>query len=223
MSRFQAIQDASAITSGVNLLPYVIATVIYTLLAGIFVSKGGYFVVPAIVGCAIGTTGCGLLTMLSTDTGVEWTGYEICISAGVGMAVQQGFSAVQIVLPMDDVAIATACIVAFQSLGGAVFISVGNNLIQNHLLSAEREGILPGVDMEAVISAGAVAFRDVVAPEQIPALLEVYNEALRQAFIAAIPLCGLAVIGACFMEWKTVKGQSAPGTTQVEGLGEVKA
>lgn len=177
-------------------------------MGGIFVAKAGYFTIPAILGCCIGTVGCGLITLLDVDTRLQWIGYEICASAGIGLAVQQGFSAVQIVLPLDDVAIGTACVVAFQSLGGAIFISVGNNLIQNHLLRAGRDNALPGVDVQAVIDAGASAFRNVVTPEQLPALLVVYNEALKQAFIAAVPLCGLAVVSACFLEWRNVKDQS---------------
>jgi hypothetical protein len=181
---------------------------VFTLLAGIFVSKNGYFTVPAIVGCAIGTIGCGLLTMVDLDTGTKWIGYEICISAGVGMAIQQGFTAVQIVLPLNEVAIGTAAVVAFQSLGGAIFVSVGNTILQSNLLAADQDGRLPGVDIQAVIDAGAAAFRDVVPIEQLPALLTVYNEALRQVFIAAIPLCGLAMVSACFLEWRDLKDQS---------------
>lgn len=171
-------------------------------------AKSGYFTIPAILGCCIGTAGCGLMTMLDVNTRLQWIGYEICASAGIGLAVQQGFSAVQIVLPLEDVAIGTACVVAFQSLGGAIFISVGNNLLQNHLLNAARNDVLPGIDVQRVIDAGASALRDVVAPEQLPALLVVYNEALRQTFIAAVPLCGLAAVSACFLECRNVKDQS---------------
>lgn len=205
---FQAIQGDSATRSGVNLIPYVIATAIFTLLAGIFVSKNGYFTIPAIAGAAIGTVGCGLISMLDLNTGVRWAGYEICAAAGIGMAVQQGFSAVQIVLPLDEVAIGTAAVVAFQSLGGAIFVSVGNTILQNSLISAGRNNMLPGIDVQAVIDAGASAFRGVVTPEQLPALLQVYNDALRKVFICAIPLCGLAFVSSLFLEWRNVKDET---------------
>jgi hypothetical protein len=204
---FQAIQGASAIHSGVNMIPYVVANAIFTLLAGIFVSKNGYFTIPAIVGCAIGCVGCGLISMLDISSGAKWIGYEICASAGIGMAIQQGFTAIQIVLPLDEVAIGTAAVVAFQSLGGAVFVSVGNNILQNALLSASRNNMLPGVDVQAVIDAGASAFRDIVPAEELPALLEVYNDALHKVFIAAIPMAGLAVVSCLFLEWRNVKDQ----------------
>jgi hypothetical protein len=118
---FQAIRGDSAIHSGVNMIPYVIANALFSLVAGIFVSKNGYFTAPAIVGCAIGTVRCGLISTIKMYTSSsKWIGYEILASVGIGMAIQQGFTAVQIVLPLSEVAIGTAAVVAFQSLGGAI-------------------------------------------------------------------------------------------------------
>lgn len=202
---FQAIKGDSAIHAGVNMIPYVAANAIFSLIAGIFVSKNGYFTAPAILGCAIGTVGCGLLSTIDASTSTsKWIGYEILASVGIGMAIQQGFTAIQIVLPLDEVAIGTAAVVAFQSLGGAIFVSVGNTILQNSLLTAGRSNMLPGVDVQAVINAGASEFRKKVTAEQLPALIDVYNKALQKVFIAAIPMAGLAMISALFFEWRSV-------------------
>lgn len=61
---FQGVEGDSAIHSGVNMIPYVTANALFSLLAGIFVSKNGYFTAPAIVGMVIGTVGAGLLATL---------------------------------------------------------------------------------------------------------------------------------------------------------------
>lgn len=205
---FQAIKGYTAIQSGVAMIPYVAANAVASLIAGFFVSRNGYFTAPAIIGCAIGTVGCGLIsTITPTSSSGMWIGYEILASAGIGLAIQQGFSAVQIVLPLDEVAVGTAAIVAFQSLGGAVFVSVGNTILQNDLLSASHHNKLPGVDIQAVIKAGASEFRKKVPPEAIPELVEIYVNALQKVFIAAIPMAGLAFIAAMFLEWKSVKGR----------------
>ncbi|KAH7357258.1 major facilitator superfamily domain-containing protein, partial [Rhexocercosporidium sp. MPI-PUGE-AT-0058] len=202
---FQAIKNDSAIHSGVNMIPYVVANAIFSVLAGTFVSKNGYFTVPAIVGMMIGTVGAGLLSIISQRTSSSmWIGYEILASAGIGMAIQQGFTAVQIVLPLEEVAIGTAAVVAFQSLGGAIFVSVGNTILQNTLIAAH----IPGVDIQAVIDAGAADFRNYVSAEHLPELLDVYNDALRKVFTAAIPMAGLAVVACCFLEWRNVKDQN---------------
>lgn len=205
---FQAVKGYSALQSGVAMIPYVAANAIASLLAGFFVSKNGYFTAPAIIGCAIGTVGCGFITTItpSSSSGM-WIGYEILASAGIGLAIQQGFSAVQIVLPLDEVAVGTAAVVAFQSLGGAIFVSVGNTILQNELLSASHHNKLPGVNIQAVIKGGASEFRRKVPPEAIPELVAIYVKALKKVFIAAIPMAGLAFVAAMFLEWKSVKGR----------------
>jgi len=203
---FQAIKGTSAIHSGVNMIPYMVANAFFSLLAGIFVSKNGLFAPPAILGCAIGTIGSGLLATLNEHTSSsKWIAYEFLISAGLGMAIQQGFSAVQAILPLEEVPIGTAAVVASQSLGGAIFVSVGNTLLQNHLLDANSDRIIPGVNVRTVIELGATRFRDVVPAADLPVLIKLYNDSLQAVFIAAVPLCGVAFICSLCMEWKSLK------------------
>lgn len=203
---FQAIKGDSALHSGVNMIPYMCANALFGLIAGIFVSKNGRFAPPAILGCAIGTIGCGLLATLKPNTATgTWVGYEILISAGIGMAVQQGFSAVQTALPLEEVPIGTAAVVASQSFGGAIFVSVGNTLLQNHLLSQNNADVIPGVNIRAVIELGATNFRQYVPAKDLPALIHLYNRSLQAVFIAAVPLCGVAFLCSLCMEWKSVR------------------
>ena len=203
---FQAIRGANAVQSGVDLIAYMIANAVFSVVAGIIVSKVGYFAPPAIVGSAIGTVGCGLLSTLQVNSSAgKWVGYQVLTSAGLGMAVQQGVIAVQTVLKLDQVPIGIAAIVSMQSLGGAVFVSVGNNILQNVLNQASAANELPGVDVKAVIAAGATQFRDIVPKASLPALLVVYNDALQKVFTAAIPLSGFSCLVALGLEWKSVK------------------
>ena len=221
---FQAVKGDSAVHSGVNMIPYVVANALLSLLAGIFVSKNGYFTAPAIIGCMIGTVGCGLLSTIDANTPASrWIGYEILASVGIGMAIQQGFTAVQIVLPLEEVAIGTAAVVAFQSLGGAVFVSVGNTILQNSLLAASHNNELPGVDIQAVIDAGASAFRTVVSANDIPLLVGIYNLALQKVLIAAIPMAGLAAISCCFLEWRSVKDKKKSDEEEVKKASKARS
>ncbi|EXJ86294.1 hypothetical protein A1O1_06664 [Capronia coronata CBS 617.96] len=215
---FQAIKGTSAIHSGVNMIPYMVANAVFALLAGIFVSKNGLFAPPAILGCAIGTIGSGLLATLDESTPASrWIGFEFLISAGLGMAIQQGFSAVQAILPIEEVPIGTAAVVASQSLGGAIFVSVGNTLLQNHLFSENDAGRLPGVNIRAVIELGATRFRDVVPAQDLPALIKLYNNSLQAVFIAAVPLCGVAFLCSLCMEWKSLRPRSSQQGGQESG------
>ncbi|TGO46484.1 hypothetical protein BCON_0322g00130 [Botryotinia convoluta] len=207
---FQAVKNTSAITSGVDMIPYVLCNAFFSLVAGVLVSKSGYFTPPAIIGTAIATIGCGFISTFRTDTtSAEWIGYEILSATGFGIAIQQGFTAVQTVLPLEKIPIGTAAVVASQSFGGAVFVSVGNTILQNQLKASYASGKLPGINIQAVLDAGATGFRSVVDADQLPALLEVYNGALQKVFIAAIPVTGLAFISSLFLEWKSVRTQES--------------
>ena len=214
---FQAIKGESAISSGVSMIGYMLSNALFSLLAGFVVSMVGYYTPPAIIGAAIGTVGCGLLTTLKVDSPAHmWIPYEFVAGAGLGIAIQQGFIAVQTVLPIDQLPIGTSAITAFQSAGGAVFISVGNSILQNELRSASNANLLPGVDIEDVIQKGATEFRSIVPAAALPELIIVYNRALQKVFTAAIPVAGLACIAACFLEWKSVRGDSKLTTPQEE-------
>ena len=204
---FQAVEGDSAIRSGVNMIPYMLANAVFSLLAGIFVSKNGYFTPPAIIGLAIGTAGCGLLRMLHVSTpSSNWIGYQVLVSAGLGMAVQQGFVAVQTVLPLEQVSIGTAAVVASQSFGGAIFISVANTIFQTTLLShIAKSPLLSGLDTSTLTSTGITEFRSMVTSEQLQVLLEFYNISLRNVFITCIPLVALAFLTSLGLEWRSVK------------------
>ena len=203
---FQAIKNDTAIMSGVSLITYVAGNALFSIIAGISVSKFGYFAPPAIIGAAIGTVGSGLLSTLQVDSGAgQWVGYQVITSAGLGMAIQQGVIAVQTVLPLEQVPIGIGAIISMQSLGGAVFVSVGNNILQNILDQASAAENLPGIDIKAVIAAGATQFRSIVPEQSLPALLVAYNYALQRVFITAIPLAGLAFIVALGLEWRSVR------------------
>ena len=209
------------------MIPYMAANALFSLLAGVFVSKNGLFAPPAIVGCAIGSIGCGLLATLhpKSSTG-QWVGYEILISGGLGLAIQQGFSAVQTALPLEEVPIGTAAVVACQSFGGAIFVTVGNTVLQNHLLAQNNVHRIPGVNVRTVIEQGTTQFRKYVPPDVLPELIKLYNESLQGVFITAVPLCGLAFLCSLCMEWKSVRQGHADGKDAVQktvGAEEVSA
>ncbi|KAL1848283.1 hypothetical protein Plec18167_006280 [Paecilomyces lecythidis] len=203
---FQAIKGATATSSGVDMLAYTLANAIIGIITGVVVTVTGYFAPPAILGCAIATVGCGLLSTLQPHTSTaKWVGYEILASAGLGMAVQQGFIAVQRVLRIDQVPIATAAVTCFQSLGGAVFVSVGNTILNGEMIKAAESNKLPGVDIAKVIAAGATRFRSTVPPRALPALVGIYNDAIQKVLIACIATAGAAFVSTLFLEWKSVK------------------
>lgn len=200
---FQACRDQSALDSGVSMIPYLLGNSIFAVLTGAFVSKIGYFAPPAILGSAIATVGSGLLSTLAVNTNSsKWIGYEVLTSVGIGMTVQQSYVAVQCTVTLEQLAVASSLVSAFQALGGSIFISVGNTVLLNELYDAA----LPGIDIDTVIAAGATGFRAFVPEERIPALLDAYNGALQKVFQMGLVCSALAFLVALGLEWRSIKG-----------------
>ncbi|KAI1422985.1 major facilitator superfamily domain-containing protein [Xylaria sp. FL1777] len=214
---FQAIQGVSAVNSGIRLLPTTLAIVVASISNGIFVTKIGYYTPTMILGAAICTVGGGLLTTLQLDTGSpKWIGYQVLYGFGQGLCFQAPNLAAQTVLPKNDVSIGASLMFFSQILGGAIFISVGQNVLNNQLLQRLRG--LPGFSPGLIQSGGATSLIDSFPPEYRHDVLVAYNESLRTVFRVGLILAALSVIGALCMEWRSVKKEapSAKANDDVE-------
>jgi len=96
-----------------------------------------------------------------------------------------------------------------QSLGGAIFVSVGQNVLSTKLVSGLSG--LPNLDSKVIVSLGATELRDYVGPEHLGEVLRVYNHVLDDVFMAAAILAAISVVGAVLTEWKSVKGKNVKG------------
>ncbi len=109
-------------------------------------------------------------------------------------------------LNSKDMPTGNAIAIFFNSLGGAITISVAQNIFINGLVSKIPE-YAPDVDPYIVFNAGATHIREVVPPQDLAGVLEAYMLSLRQAFIIPIVVGGIAVFLACGTESKSVKGK----------------
>jgi hypothetical protein len=94
--------------------------------------------------------------------------------------------------------------VFMQTMGGAIFISVGQNILTSNLVSGITQ-IVEGVDPAMIVNTGVTELRHLVPVDQLPAVLEVYNHALRQVFLISAGLSSAAILGALGLEWRSVK------------------
>lgn len=150
---FQSVKGSSAMKSGIQLLPLMLATVVSSVVFGGLITIAGYYT-PFLIGSAIAAIGTGLVTMFDVDISTgKWIGYQIVVGAGVGAGFQVPMTAVQTVLDPSDIPVGTAMVMFFQTLGGALFIAVAQLVFQNGLI----EGIstyAPGVSPAAIVGAG---------------------------------------------------------------------
>ncbi|KAI7774257.1 hypothetical protein LA080_009034 [Diaporthe eres] len=205
---FQAVKSASALQSGIDTIPLVVSQVLAIIMVGVLTSKIGYYIPFIYVSVVISAVGSGLLITLSSNTSTaQWIGYQILYGFGSGCGFQVPQVAAQTVLPFKDIPTGIAITLFFQSLGGSIFVSVGNNVLNDRLARYIASLELPGVDADQVIQAGATAWHRVVPARYIGAVTGAYNQALRQTFLIGLITACLGCIGAVFMEWESVKSR----------------
>lgn len=204
---FQAVKGASATKSGIMNLPAILGLVIISMLAGGAVTTLGYYTPFMLISSVLMAIGAGLLSTLKVDSGSPmWIGYQFIFGAGVGFGMQQTLVAVQTVLPVDDIPIGTAIMMFCQTLGGALFISVGQNVFTNQLIK-NLSSVVPELNAQLVLSVGATELKHVIDPKFLPGVLTAYNTTLTQTFYVSVACGAMSIAGAAFVEWKSMKGK----------------
>jgi hypothetical protein len=141
------------------------------------------------------------------SSNATWIGYQVVAGFGSGGCIQLPFIAVQTVLKPKDMPTGNAIAIFFNSLGGAIAISIAQNIFSNTLVEQIPKRV-PGLDPYVLINAGATHIRNVVTPEQLPGTLYSYNKALTTAFILPIAVAGIAFFGSLLFEWRSIKGKN---------------
>ncbi|PYH90940.1 MFS general substrate transporter [Aspergillus ellipticus CBS 707.79] len=203
---FQAIDSNSAVSSGIHLLPLVIPMATAALTSGQLVSLTGYYTPYLMFGSCLIAIGAGLLTTLTpSTTEAQWIGYQILYGLGLGCCSQAPNMAAQTVLPREQVAIGASLMFFGQQLFGAIFTSVGENVLDNQL--ARRLASIPGLDVtpRLISTTGATELLKMIPEEYHAPALEAYNQSLRMCFQVGLIMACLATLGAFTMEWKSVK------------------
>ncbi|KAL9470874.1 hypothetical protein ACSS6W_008815 [Trichoderma asperelloides] len=202
---FQSIKNTSPGHSGVMLLPLLIALVLTGVMTGFIVTALGYYAPFMIAGSICISVAAGLMTTFKVTTNhSSWIGYQVLFGVGVGMGFQQSFLAVQTVLPQKDIPIGTTAVIFANNLGGAIFVSVANNLFTNELSKGLHQHV-PAVDPALILEAGATEWRDKVSATILSVVLTVYNSAVTRTFFVPTALGCATVVAALLVEWKSVK------------------
>ena len=181
--------------------------VITSIFAGVGVTVLGYYAPLMIASSIIAAIGCGLLATLKPDSyHGYWIGYQALTGIGIGMGMQQPLIAVQTVLDISLVPIGTSVIVFTQTIGGALFVSIGQSVFTNKL----SEGLVkhaPSVDPKVILQTGATAIQKTIDKAVLPGVTIAYNDALTQAFLVSAVMAAMTIIGSAAIEWKSVKGK----------------
>ncbi|KAL6233128.1 hypothetical protein BDW75DRAFT_252196 [Aspergillus navahoensis] len=132
--RFQILNNTSALTSGIRILPLTLAIAVSSALAGGLTARGRVppFIVFAIA-AALQTVGLGLLYSVPVDSPLSagLYGYQTLIGAGAGMSLATAILTVPSLVGDKGMSAALGSVTQLRVLGGAVGLSVATNLLNN--------------------------------------------------------------------------------------------
>lgn len=153
--------------------------------------------------------GEGLLITLKPATGSShWIAFQFLVGFGLGCGMQTVGLAVQATMPREDIPTGIAVTFWAQQLGGAVFVSVGQAILNAGL--TERLSHIPGVDAKAIVRMGATKLHEMVSGDQLDIVRDAYNAGCTRIFLAACVLSGAQLACACLIPWKSIK-KGKPG------------
>ncbi|KAJ7168859.1 transporter [Mycena filopes] len=220
---YQAVRGHSATKSGIDLLPFMLGTVIATMSAGHLVGKWGYywpFLVASPVFLAIGS---GLLYTLSPSTrSASLVGFQILVGVGIGLGTQNSLVAVQVEFRALPKLLGQASSMASfaQVLGGTLGLGVAEPIFASALATDLRR-FAPDAPA-AIVKQSPTAIWTLLPKEMIPGVVRSYADALRIVFVVGVPTAGLGLVSALMIKNLSVKTASATKADAEEGSSSPK-
>lgn len=202
---FQAIKNASALSSGIMVMPLILGFLVMSILSGMITNITGYYN-PSMLLCTIlATVGAGLISTFDVDTPQpKWIGYQALLGFGIGFGLQQPIVCAQHVLAERDVPFGVAFINMMQMLGGAIFVAVSQNVFLNRLAAGVADA-LPGFDTRKIIEGGLLDFKNLFNADQLPKVIPVYAHVIGVVFFIVTGLCAGTLLGAIGIQWRSLK------------------
>ncbi|KAH7305125.1 major facilitator superfamily transporter [Rhexocercosporidium sp. MPI-PUGE-AT-0058] len=207
---FQAIRQDNTEESGIHTLSLILSLII-SIASGGAVVFVGYYTPFLIVGSLVMSVGAGMLSTLKPDSSIgAWIGFQIIFGAGIGMTLEQCNIAIRTVLPENRVPEGTSLSVLVRSLGGSIAVAICQNVFERKLRS-NLEDVLQGVDLTFISGSGATTLiqnaNAALGGDQgaVEKVVDLYNNALVQTFLAPLILGACTFPAAILVEWKSVK------------------
>ncbi|TLS21016.1 uncharacterized protein PpBr36_10748 [Pyricularia pennisetigena] len=208
---FQAVRLLSAQASGIRMIPLLVSVTIASIVSGGLTTATGHYVPLLHISAAMFTIAAGLCSTLKVDSYAgEWIGYQLLAGIGVGLSLQVGYVAAQVVLAQEQQATGVALVSFCASLGGALAVSLGNSVFLNALTDELRSRIPDSDVVEMVIRAGASNVASETPPSVLPEVIFSYNRAITRVFLIAIPMGAASLFFCLFTEWRKIDTKKKP-------------
>ena len=190
----QGVQEISATSSGIVLIPFSLGWVAAATVTGQLISRTGRYRPFPIIGSVFILGGLTLLTLLGEGSPpVAVAGILVITGIGMGMTFQPYIIATQNAVEVSNLGIATATIQFFRSMGGSLAVAALGTLLANRLATELQARLGAGgaarVDTDRLLGGGASVPGGLSAGVQAA-----LADALHSVFLAAVPLGLVALV-----------------------------
>lgn len=188
---FQAVNGASAVQSGIDLLPYIIMGSGSAVIVGLLMSRWGTYKEFIVVGWVLGVVAAGLLTTFDETTSRgKVVGILLLMGLNMGGTVNTLLLGIHAQLVnKGDIALSTSLWTFLRTFGGVFGIAVGGAFVQNSLSKAGASEY--GQNIKAIAELPS----DVKGP-----VLRAFVEGLQHFFILLTVISGVALVGSFFIK-----------------------
>jgi hypothetical protein len=193
---FQATRGVSATSSGISILPFMLANVIVAGGVGAIVSTRGRYWHFIVVSPLLTAIGSGLLYTTDVHTpSAALIGFQILFGAGIGGAFQNTILSVQAEYADAPARVpqATSLVNFTQLMGGVIGLAAAGTLFSNKLASGLPADLPPAARAAVVSSVEAIKL---LPPALQAGVVNAYVQALRPVFVLGVPTAALASLSA---------------------------
>ncbi|KAK2738431.1 dynein heavy chain [Onygenales sp. PD_40] len=217
---FQSIHGQSAVTSGVNTLPFLAFFALGAVISGAAIGKTRYTQPFELLGALIMTAGMALVYILDVESSkAKYIGAEVLFGFGIGMSNQIPMTAVQGFSKPEDVASATGIMIMCQTLSGSYFLAIAQSLFANRMLQTILTSA-SNLDPALVLGTGASELQRVFRGDDLTAVIAAYMVGIKDVFAFSLACAALSVLLTLIIPFKKLpdhgkKPETAAKKTEV--------
>ncbi|KAF2786819.1 MFS general substrate transporter [Melanomma pulvis-pyrius CBS 109.77] len=191
---FQSIHGQSAITGGVNTLPFLAFFALGSMVSGAVIGKTRHMQPYQLISALLMTAGTALLyTMDINSSQARYIGPQVLFGFGVGLGSQIPMMAVQGFSTPENVANSTGIMLMCQAISAAYCLPVAQSLFANRMLQTLKS-TAPNIDAVKVINTGASEIQHVFKGEDLTAVLGAYMAGIKDVFTFSLASSALTVL-----------------------------
>jgi predicted MFS family arabinose efflux permease len=207
----QIVKGMTPAVSGLMTLPMVLGLFLASITSGRIVTRTGRWKAFPVAGLLLVAIGLALLSRLHAGSSELVIGVDIAIlGIGLGMSMQMLILAVQNAAQGRDMAVSTAGVSFFRSLGGAVGVAAFGAILTNRV-TGEMTTRLAAAHVP--VSGTSLSLGTPGAIAQLPGVVrgivvEAFSTAMDTVFLAGVPAAILGFVAVLFLRELPLRGSN---------------